>query len=313
MKAILAIDGGGTHTGCLAFDRTGRLLGTGSGGPSNHLLAPVDVVARSVTDAIGGALAESGLALADVEAIAAGLAGIDFDGTGAEEADEIFTRAGFPGSLLFGDSVIAHRGALDGAPGVLALAGTGSAFLAIGDDGTMAKCGGWGPLYGDEGSAYWIAVEGLRAVARASDGRSPRTSLTELLLERLGVRDVWGTVQRIYRDGMERHHVAALSEVVNQAAESGDPVAHAILARAAGELAEGAAASAASAGIAPEGCLVSFQGSLLLRCHAVRSEFQRAVQERLPGCCPRDPVHEPVYGAYLLARRAVGWAAEEHR
>jgi N-acetylglucosamine kinase-like BadF-type ATPase len=305
MKAILAIDGGGTRTECVAFDLSGSVLGEGRGGPSNHLLAAGAVAARSIADAIGGAMVVAGIGPGEVECISAGLAGIDFDGAGAEEASAIFARAGFAGALLWGDSVIAHRGALAGAPGVLALAGTGSAFLGIGPSGNMAKSGGWGPLYGDEGSAHWIAVEGLRAVARASDGRGPYTALTRLLLERLGVPKVWDTVQRVYRDGMERPEIASLSETVNEAAEGGDAVARAILARAAVELAEGAAAAASGAGLEAEGCLVSFQGSLLLRCRSVRSGFQRAVRDRLPGCCPREPLHAPVYGAYLLGLRAV--------
>ena len=307
MKTILAIDGGGTHTECLAFSRHGDLLGAGSGGPSNHLLAPAPVVVQSIRDAIAATLSTAQLPLADVECISAGLAGIDYDGAGSHEASAIFSQAGFPGAILFGDSVIAHRGALNGEPGSLALAGTGSAFLAIAADGRMAKSGGWGPAFGDEGSAYWIAIEGLRAVARASDGRATPTALTAAILAHLDVTNVWDTVQRIYRDGLERHQVAALSEVVGAAAEAGDATAHTILQRAAWELADGAAAAAREAGLSPAGCAVSFQGSLLRRCRPVRQEFLRAVCERLPGCRPRDPLHAPVYGAYLLGCQAAGW------
>lgn len=318
MQAILAIDGGGTHTECVAYDRKGRALGSGGGGPSNHLLAPEETVAQSVQHAVAEALASARLSLADVACVSAGLAGIDFDGAGADEAAAIFDRAGFRGAALFADSVIAHRGALGGAPGSLALAGTGSAFLGIAADGRMAKSGGWGPVYGDEGSAYWIAVEGLRAVARASDGRAGATALTAAILHHLGVRNIWDTVQRIYRDGLGRHQVAALSEVVGRAAEAGDAAAGEILQRAGGELAEGAAAAAREAGLAPQGCAVSYQGSLLRCCRPVRDEFLRAVRERLPGCRPCDPLHAPVYGAFLLGCPAAGWtpppaAPEESR
>ena len=42
-------------------------------------------------------------------------------------------------------------------------------------DGRTARAGGWGPLLGDEGSGYAIALAGLRAAARRCDGRAPAT------------------------------------------------------------------------------------------------------------------------------------------
>ena len=45
--------------------------------------------------------------------------------------------------------------------------------------GDRARVGGWGELFGDEGSAYWIAVQGLNAFTRMSDGRArPRPAAT---------------------------------------------------------------------------------------------------------------------------------------
>jgi len=38
MELILAIDGGGTRTRCLAINREGKVLGEHLRGPSNHLL-----------------------------------------------------------------------------------------------------------------------------------------------------------------------------------------------------------------------------------------------------------------------------------
>ena len=39
------------------------------------------------------------------------------------------------------------------------------------------RVGGWGELFGDEGSAYWVATRGLNAFSRMSDGRAPRGPL----------------------------------------------------------------------------------------------------------------------------------------
>ena len=70
---------------------------------------------------------------------------------------------------VMSDAQAALLGALDGRPGVLVLAGTGSIVLGRSADGRWARAGGLGPLLGDEGSAFWLGREWLRAVARDGD------------------------------------------------------------------------------------------------------------------------------------------------
>ncbi|HYN26644.1 MAG TPA: BadF/BadG/BcrA/BcrD ATPase family protein, partial [Pyrinomonadaceae bacterium] len=150
MEIVLAIDGGGSRTRCLAVDRQGRVVGAGESGPSNHLLVRRDVVLDSLAEATSKALAPSALLPEQVVCVSAGMAGVDYDKSGAGEMEDAFRKIGFTRSLINGDMVIAHAGALGGRPGVLALAGTGSCILGIGPSGERVKVGGWGPVYGDE-------------------------------------------------------------------------------------------------------------------------------------------------------------------
>ena len=46
-----------------------------------------------------------------------------------------------------------------------------------------ARAGGWGELFSDEGSGYWVAREGLQLFSRMSDGRAPRGQLYERFRE----------------------------------------------------------------------------------------------------------------------------------
>jgi N-acetylglucosamine kinase-like BadF-type ATPase len=64
---------------------------------------------------------------------------------------------------VISDAEAAYLGALGAGPGVLLLAGTGSMALGRDARGRGARAGGWGPLLGDEGSAFWIGREWLRA------------------------------------------------------------------------------------------------------------------------------------------------------
>ena len=305
MEIILAIDGGGSRTRCLAIDRDGQVVGEGAGGPSNHLLVEAAVVARSLRDAIEGARA--GTAGAEVTCVSAGLAGVDFDGEGAGEMEDLLRKLGYAGAHVSGDMVIAHAGALGGEPGVLALAGTGSSVLGIGPDGARAKVGGWGPVYGDEGSAYRIGRMALTAAARAYDGRGTATALTDALLRALGLRDFKETVGRVYVRGMAPSEVAALSRVAYEVAEFGDEVARAIFLRAGEELAEAVEAAARRLGLAESEVPVSYQGSVLISCALVRERFGETLREHLPRASILPPRFEPVIGAYLLGRAAAGW------
>lgn len=307
MKVVLAIDGGGSRTRCLAIDRLCQVVGQSESGPSNHLLVARDVVKPSLTEAINQALESGGLDRDDVVCISAGMAGIDFDGAGAAEIETLLREMGFENLVLNGDMVIAHAGALELKPGVVALAGTGSAILGIGADGQRVKVGGWGPVYGDEGSAYRIAQMALRAAARGYDGRGPATVLTAELLRALDLVEFRETVSRVYVEGMEPREIAALSRVAYEVAERGDEVAQTIFFLGGGELAESVEAAIRQLGLSQREVSVSYQGSVLESCALLRERFEETLRLHQPKCMVLPPRFEAVLGAYLLGRTAVGW------
>jgi N-acetylglucosamine kinase-like BadF-type ATPase len=310
-EVILAIDGGATRTRCLAMDRDGRVLGRGEGGPSNHLLVDHASARQSVSSAMDQALASARLSRSAVRCAAAGLAGVDYDGAGADVGRRLIDGVGAAAVAIEGDVVIAHLAALGGRPGVVALAGTGSNILGIGPDGTRIKVGGWGPLYGNEGSAHEIARQALVAAARAYDGLGPPTALVRAFLQQFGLRDFRETLKAIYDAGLGTSEIAALAPLVEDAAESGDDVGRDILIRAGADLAESVAAVINRLRL--EDPLVSYQGAVLESCAAAREAFVRALRQRVDCVRIEEPMYEPIIGAYMLGRRALNWPAMDFR
>ena len=310
MKVILAIDGGGSRTRCLAIDQQGRVVGSGESGPSNHLQVSRDVVTRSLQEATTRALAQNALLRAQVVCVSAGMAGVDYDGTGAAEMEETFREIGFTQLLITGDMVIAHAGALGGRPGILALAGTGSCILGIGSRGERVKVGGWGPVYGDEGSAYRIGQTALRVAARAFDGRGSQTRLVSALLTALKLKDFRETLGRVYVQKMEPRQIAALSKVAHEVAEAGDEAAQAIFVQAGEELAEAVLAAIDKLELRESAPLVSYQGSVFEACPLVRERFTEVLKGAISAVTITPPQFEPVIGAALIACESLGWTVE---
>jgi N-acetylglucosamine kinase-like BadF-type ATPase len=78
---------------------------------------------------------------------------------------------------VISDVEAAYLGAIGEREGILLLAGTGSMALARDRGGRWARAGGLGPLLGDEGSAFWIGRQWLRATVGTTGFAQARRAL----------------------------------------------------------------------------------------------------------------------------------------
>ena len=136
------------------------------------------------------------------------------------------------------DAVCGWAGAFACQDGINVIAGTGS--MAYGEfNGRAARAGGWGELFSDEGSAYWIAREGLNLFSRMSDGRTARGALYAILRRHFQLQSDLDLCAVIYdKSQNQRSHLAALSTLIAEAATAGDVHASALFSTAADELAQ---------------------------------------------------------------------------
>lgn len=285
------IDAGGTSTRCVVADAGGNILGAGRAGPGNSLLVGRAAALASYAEAVRSAttgLAERPLRLH----IAAAGTLVPEEATGLAE----YVTSG-------NDAPSAFAGALVHGPGMIVIAGTGSALYGEGLRGNSILIGGWGPLAGDEGSGYAIGRDALRLLGKTIDKRAEAGVLTTSLQQTLGTYERAALQRRLYDPPMPREEVAALSGAVAEAAAAGDTAAGAILDSAARDLAETVADGAKLLDLSREHVRVATLGGVWKAGELVLSAFRRHLNALSPGARIEPARFPPVVGAVLIAYR----------
>src|SRR5690348_9618649 len=188
MRLFLGVDGGQSSTTALIGDETGRVLGTGSGGPCNHAAAAEGraKLERAVHESVIAACAQASLDPAGVrfETACFGMSG------GPDDKRSILRELVHADRLIVTtDAEIALSGAVEAGQGIIVIGGTGSIALGRRAGARLVRAGGWGYIFGDEGSAFDIVRQAVRAALRMEEGWGPATTLREALLEATGARD----------------------------------------------------------------------------------------------------------------------------
>jgi N-acetylglucosamine kinase-like BadF-type ATPase len=135
------------------------------------------------------------------------------------------------------DALIALIGATGGEPGIIIIAGTGSIAFGRNRGSRTARAGGWGYVFGDEGSAFDIVRQALRAALRWEEGWGTVTALHKELLGTTGASNANELMHWFYRDEWPRDRVARLAPLVDECARNGDATAREVLHAAAQSLA----------------------------------------------------------------------------
>jgi N-acetylmuramic acid 6-phosphate etherase len=305
---LLGIDGGGTSTTAWLADGDGRIVGRGRAGPSNIKAIGAEAAREGLDRSIRLAFADAGLELGPIAVSCLGLAGFDRPDD-RRWLEDWARRSSWAERLLLvndGDLVVA-AGTPEGW-GVGVIAGTGSIAVGKGPDGRSARSGGWGYLFGDEGSGYAVALAGLRRVAHRADGRAGDRAvgdpLTARLCEALGIGGTAELVSAVYREGVDRARLAALAPAVVAASMEDASVFCEVIEPAGVELARMVRAVALELGLESGPLPLAMAGSFLLNSPPVsRVLVHRLVEQGYE--VRATPVPDPVEGALVLARRAL--------
>lgn len=308
MKTFLGVDGGGTKTRFLLIDETGKVLASHLEGPAYYLEIGLDGLREMLTRGIGHTLREGNVREEALSHAFLGLPAYGEDSSLLPDLDDAPAHALPHRRYSCGnDMVCGWAGALAGADGINIVSGTGS--IAYGEfAGRNARGGGWGELFSDEGSSYWLAREGLQLFSRMSDGRSPRGSLYEYVRRHFSLRSDLDLCAAIYgKLAAQRSQFAQLSRLVIAAAKEGDQAALALLESAARELADIVDAVRHQLPIPAEAPIpVSCSGGMFQPENGLREPFESELQRRCDRYRFVAALLPPDVGAAVQAARLNG-------
>lgn len=306
---FLGIDSGGTKTALVLVDPDGTVAAR-TQAPSCYYLGSSEgpaLVDRVLRRAVAEICDRAAITTAEVEFAFVALPGYGEVSRDLAALDAAPRAAlGHDRYACGNDMVAGWAGSLGAVDGINVVSGTGS--ICYGEhDGSGVRTGGWGELFGDEGSGHWIAVRGLQAFSRMSDGRLPPGPLVQRLRERLGLgSDLDAIDVTLGQWRGDRSRVAALSTVVAGAAAEGDEEAASILLRAAAELVALVDTARRRLGFPPdEQVPVSYSGGVFAAA-PVREEFVRLLSTADARYDLRQPLYPPDLGAALYAARLAG-------
>lgn len=304
-RVVVGVDGGGSKTRAVVAALDGRVLGVaeapGSAIRAGAFAQSADVIAACVA----AALDEAGRAGVMPLALMAGVAGAGREAERVALSDALMGR-GIAGAVaVTTDAAIALDDAFGEGPGILLIAGTGSIAYGRAPDGHFERCGGWGPVIGDEGGGAWIGRRALNVAAAAADGREPDTALLPALLTEIHGAQPAALIT--WAGTATPADFATLAPVVLRVAAEGDLRANSLLALGVEELVLHVRTLARALFVDERATVpVAFAGGLLVRDGQLRRRLEHRLKTAVPGAQIRQQDVEPARGAVRGALRLVG-------
>jgi len=201
-----------------------------------------------------------------------------------------------PRFTVVNDSELILAGGTPDGWGVALVAGTGSVCLGRTREGRTVRVGGWGPILGDEGSGYQIAVSALRRVTQTADGRAEAKALLAAVLRHWSLPEAGALIRYVHRAEATPSEIAGLATVVLDLATRGDDDARAIVEGAADELAGHVRTVVRKLGVK--------QPPLALSGGLLRAGLRQALLTRIGDDVGTvNYVNDPPVGGVVLARR----------
>lgn len=300
MGYYLSVDGGGSKTAYLLTDQTGRICGSHTAQGCTYSVMGRQKVFDILSEGAWTVIQKAGIC---PEKLVYAVWGISCFGE-YEEMDRYLSEKLarlFPcGTYICNDVEIGLAGSLLLNFGIHVVAGTGAIVMGRDLKGRTARANGWHEDFSDEGSGHWLGLRTLSLFARQADLREERSFLYEQMKERYGLHsdmDIVSFYQERFRG--KRKEIAALQEVLLNAARAGDESAARLYDAAAWELAQSVMGVARQLDLVKEKTKVSYYGGIFRCGEWILTPFSDYLEQM--GFVLKPPSLPPLGGGILLA------------
>jgi glucosamine kinase len=305
---VIGVDGGGTKTRIWVADERGQQLGSAEGPASAVRPGEAERSADVIVATTREALASCEMTHVTPKVLCVGVAGVGREPDRQALWQALVARDVADEIVVHADAAIALDDAFGDGAGILLIAGTGSVAFGRGPTGATSRCGGWGPVAGDEGSGAWIGRRALSIVTASSDEREPPTALVGAILTAAQVDDVNGLVG--WAAAATPADLATLASVVASVADNGDLRANSLLSIASEELVLHVRTLARQLfGDERATVPVALAGGLLSPGAPLRKRVEHRLKTAVPGAQIRGEEVVAVRGAVRGALRYLGVGA----
>lgn len=216
MKYYLGIDGGGTRTTAAVSAENGNVLFKSVGKSINFYSVGMEKARENLENVINDIYKNIGEI--EFESTFIGCSALDNEAskeTISSLCDGIINSKKID---MNSDVFVALASSGEDKCRIVAICGTGSIVTGIDQNGNIKTKGGWGHIFGDEGSAYSIAVNALKASAMLYD-EGKITPLVKKAEEFFGVEDFRFVIDKIYSPETTKDVLASFSAKVGEIVE----------------------------------------------------------------------------------------------
>ncbi|MGE7624514.1 N-acetylglucosamine kinase [Viridibacillus sp. NPDC096237] len=227
-RYIIGIDGGGTKTQAVIGTSDGEILAVVTGGGSNIKSIPKEKVKVQIGVLLEQLLKKAAIHKAEVNSVFVCTAG------GDREEDIVCWNKwiqdffqSYPCKIqVKNDAVAALVSGTFQVDGLVLVAGTGSIAYLMQDNGRkIHRAGGWGYLFGDEGSGYYMGIQALRYISQLYDLQEGLDEFAVEVLNYLQLKNPVEIITKIYEQDQPRLIVASIAMPILELAERGNDVA----------------------------------------------------------------------------------------
>ena len=302
----LGIDGGGTKTKYLLVNEGLQKVCEREGSTIHIHQVGVEGIKSQLKENISRICEEVNISTKDIAYAFAGVPGYGESLDDMVKIDKAIKEVMEVPYSIDNDAVNGWAGGTACKPGVNVVAGTGSIAYGRNAEGKLARCGGFGPGIGDDGSAYWIALRTINEYTRQKDGRSEKTVLVDILEKEYNISYKYEIVDIAFnRLKFNRTELAKFSTICFLAAEAGCLACKKIFEDAARAIFEHIYAISKELNFNEE-FVVSYTGGVFKAGKHVLEPLNEMIKESGLKCYLQEPELDPWNGSVLLAYTLAG-------